>query len=140
MASPTIGALGRPLTPGPGRPRRGPPVLRANGMGLSLGAKTSADGMVSAQRYAVLGVVDTDVHRVKMQDDAAVAGWTTTISTEDGQGLQVSGRHRFKFEDARITQVIGSVTPQPKQASGLSMDDLAIANVGRLSLAAWAVV
>jgi ketosteroid isomerase-like protein len=114
--------------------------FRANGMGLSLGARSSAEGATSAQRFAVLGIVNTDLHRVKMQDDAAVAGWTTTIGTEDGQGFHVNGSHRFQFEDGRITRVTVSITPQAKEAGGLRLDDLSVTDVGRLSLAAWAVV
>jgi len=111
----------------------------ANGMPLRLelkGKKADAD--------LALGVVDTEVRRTRsMQGNKVVAGWTTVIGTNQGQGFEVSGAHTFTFRDGKIRTLKVVISPQPEPATRvakLSVDELAVDDIGELSLAAWAVV
>lgn len=110
--------------------------LLANGMGLDLEG-TGKDGLDAA-----LGVVETDVHRVRAMEDKVVAGWNTTIGTSEGQGFEVSGSHTFTFRDGKILSLKVVVSPraQETKAASLSLQGLSVDDVGQLSLAAWAVV
>lgn len=109
--------------------------LLANGMPLKIQGKTKT-------MDTALGVVDTDVHRTRSLDDKVVAGWNTTIGTEDGRGFEVSGSHTFTFRDGRILSLRIVVSPRAQEArtENLSMAELTVDDVGQLSLAAWAVV
>lgn len=113
--------------------------LHANGMKLGSRLK-GKKGEASMQ--AALGVVDTEVNRVRAMDDKLVAGWTTTIGTDRKQGFEVSGAHTFTFLDGKISSLKVVVSPRAETAErvGLSMEELAVDDIGQLSLAAWAVV
>lgn len=91
-------------------------------------------------REVALGVVDTEVHRVRKLEDKVVAGWTTVIGTVQGEGFQVSGSHSFGFRDGRISSLKIVVSPKPDTAPKLRMEELTVIDVGRLALAAWTVV
>jgi hypothetical protein len=93
-----------------------------------------------AGQQAALGIVDTEVHRVRAVDNKLVAGWTTTIGTDRKQGFEVSGSHTFTFEDGKIRSLKVVVSPKASMAAGLSLDELTVDDIGQLSLAAWAVV
>lgn len=109
--------------------------LRLEGVGDKEQTK-GAEGIDTA-----LGVVDTDVHRLRVLDDErVVAGWTTVIGTRDGHGFQVSGSHSFTFKDGKISKLRIVVSPKPDAAEQLLADALSVDDIGRLSLAAWAVV
>jgi ketosteroid isomerase-like protein len=111
----------------------------ANGMPLQLDFKDKAKADVDV----ALGIVDTEVHRMReMNGSKVVAGWTTVIGTDNGQGFQVSGAHTFTFRDGKIRNLKVVISPQPEAAktANLSADELAVDDIGRLSLAAWAVV
>lgn len=109
----------------------------ANGMELQL-----AGAGTKSQRSAALGVVDTDVHKQRVIDDKLVAGWTTVIGTKDGRGFEVSGSHTFTFADGKIRSLKIVISPKADTAKmqTLSMEGLAVEDIGRLALAAWAVV
>lgn len=113
--------------------------LLANGMKLKVRGK---QGNGEKRLETALGVVDTDVHRTRAMDDKVVAGWNTTIGTEDGRGFEVSGSHTFTFRDGRILSLRIVVSPRAQEAKteSLAMEELAVEDVGELSLAAWAVV
>lgn len=105
----------------------------ANGMPLTLEGTGGID--------TALGVVETDVHRLRtLDEDRVVAGWTTVIGTRDGHGFQVSGSHSFTFKDGRISKLRIVVSPKPDAADQLEAGALTVDDIGRLSLAAWAVV
>lgn len=110
--------------------------LLANDMRMKLQGKNEK-GLEAA-----LGVVETDVHRIRALEDKVVAGWNTTIGTRDGQGFEVSGSHTFTFRDGKILSLRIVVSPRAQEArtENLSMDALAVDDVGQLSLAAWTVV
>ncbi len=114
----------------------------ASGMPLTLqGAGNGKSGESTDGIDTALGVVDTDVHRIRiLDDDRAVAGWTTVIGTRDGHGFQVSGSHSFTFRDGKISNLRIVVSPKPDAAEQFNAEALSVDDIGRLSLAAWAVV
>jgi len=87
-----------------------------------------------------LGNVDTRIQRTKASCDRLVAAWTTQVATDDKRGFDVAGSHVFKFRDGRITSLRIVVSPTPNEAEGLRLDQLSVDDIGRLALAAWAVV
>jgi ketosteroid isomerase-like protein len=111
--------------------------FKANGMPLTLEADS---GKASKDRHAALGIVDTEVHHTRQRDDRIVAGWTTVVGAEDGRGFQVAGSHTFEFRDGRISSLRIVVSPRPEVAKDLKLEELGIEDIGRLALAAWAVV
>lgn len=105
-------------------------------MGIRIGDDKEA-------RDLELGLVDTEVTHLRSDEQRTVAGWRTVVGTREGAGFDVTGAHRFVFNDAgKITHLKVSVSPkaEPSAVKGLSKDDLTVTDVGRLSLAAWAVV
>ncbi|MGE3148138.1 MAG: hypothetical protein AB7K04_03635 [Pseudorhodoplanes sp.] len=119
--------------------------VKASGMPLAL----SGEGRAAAAREAALGAVDTRIHRVRSLDKNAAAdatpervavGWTTVIGTTDKRGFEVSGNHTFTFKGDRIASLKVVVSPKPDKSDGLQLEGLAVDDIGRLSLAAWAVV
>lgn len=111
--------------------------LLANGMPMKLELKDQAKADVDV----ALGIVDTEVHRMReMNGNKVVAGWKTVIGTDRKQGFEVSGAHTFTFRDGKIRTLKVVISPQPDATPNLSVDQLAVDDIGRLSLAAWAVV
>lgn len=101
----------------------------------------------AALREVVLGDVDTEVHKSRLLSPANGSGeervavsWTTRVTTADGRGYDVSGAHTFAFTGGRISHLRVVVSPKADKAEGLSLDGLSVNDIGRLSLAAWAVV
>lgn len=89
-----------------------------------------------------VGVVDTEVTHLRTDGNRAIAGWRTTIGTKENQGFDVAGSHLFTFQNGKIKSLRVSISPKPDQShlESLRMADLSVADVGRLSLAAWPVV
>jgi ketosteroid isomerase-like protein len=110
--------------------------LNANGMPLRLEAARG-----ESDRDAALGLVDTEVHRTRrMGVNKVVAGWTTVVGTEDKRGFQVSGSHTFEFKNGRIASLRIVVSPRPDTTPQFRLEGLEVDDIGRLALAAWAVV
>jgi ketosteroid isomerase-like protein len=109
--------------------------LRASGMGLRVETKKKP-------REVTLGVVDTEVTHTKVNGNRVIAAWRTTAGTEEGLGFDVSGAHVFVFEGDKIKNLRITVSPKPDEShlESLKFSDLTVNDVGRLSLAAWAVV
>jgi len=119
--------------------------FKASGMPVSLEADRGPVGKASAKsvgkpREVALGVVDTEVHRIRTMDGKVVAGWTTFIGTADARGFQVSGSHTFAFKDGKISSLRIVVSPKADSAPNLNLEGLTITDIGRLALAAWPVV
>lgn len=123
--------------------------VKACGMLLRLEGKELASTDPASARDVALGVVDTHVNRVrtlggKVKGDGksqrVAAGWTTVVGTEDKRGFQVSGNHTFTFKDGKISALKIVVAPKADNTDGLFLEGLAVNDIGRLSLAAWAVV
>lgn len=110
--------------------------FRSNGMKMRFDAGAAG----APGQEVALGVVDTDVGGVKQVGHKVVAGWTTTMGTQDGRGFQVSGSHTFTIRNGKITDLKIVVSPRPHAAPNLKLDGLAVEDIGRLALAAWAVV
>lgn len=109
-------------------------------MELKLEGTTSASKQRGTQDIE-LGLVESNVNRIKLMDSGrAVAAWTTIVSTVDKRGFQVSGSHEFTFKDGKISTLKIVVSPRPHEAKGLNLEDLSVQDVGQLSKAAWAVV
>ncbi len=94
-----------------------------------------------------LGIVDSRIERMRVVGDGAdsrpervIVGWTSLVGTKDKKGFEVSGSHTFTFKDHRIVSLNVVVSPKPDETSGLSLKDLAVDDIGRLTLAAWAIV
>lgn len=119
--------------------------VKACGMPLKLeGNPASPAGAAALAREVALGAVDTQVNRMRNlaapKGQRVAVGWTTTIETDDKRGFQVGGSHTFTFKGGKISALKVSVSSKPEQSAGLDLNDLAVQDIGRLSLAAWAVV
>jgi hypothetical protein len=64
------------------------------------------------------------------------------VGTQEGHGFDVAGSHLFTFDGDKIKSLRITVSPKPDPShlKSLKMDALSVNDVGRLSLAAWAVV
>ena len=118
--------------------------VRAGGMPLTFDTEDKA----AAAREAALGLVDTRINRIrslgaKAEDSSperVAVGWTTVIGTTDQRGYELSGNHTFSFKGDRIASLKVVVSPKADRSEGLRLEGLSIDDIGRLSLAAWAVV
>lgn len=119
--------------------------MKASGMPLGL----NGDARTATARAVALGMVDTRINRTRALDKNLAAGatpermavgWTTVIGTNDKRGFEVSGNHSFTFKGDRIASLKVVVSPKADKADGLELEGLAVEDIGRLSLAAWAVV
>jgi ketosteroid isomerase-like protein len=106
------------------------------------GMKLQLETRSAKAQDVTLGVVDTEVTHLRTDGNRAIAGWRTTIGTKENQGFDVAGSHLFTFQNGKIKSLRVSISPKPDQSQleNLRMADLSVADVGRLSLAAWPVV
>jgi ketosteroid isomerase-like protein len=95
-----------------------------------------------AKRDERLGIVDTQVIRIRRSGTKILAGWTTTVGTSEDRGFDMGGSHQFTFERGKIKKlrVLTSAKATESQLERLSLKGLKVEDVGRLSLAAWPVV
>jgi hypothetical protein len=130
--------------------------VAACGMPLELAGASVGPAPAAAElaRDVALGVVDTQVNRMRTlaagraapkRDDGVrgqrvAVGWTTVIGTGDQRGFQVAGNHTFVFKDGKISSLKVTISPKADTTPGLALEGLAVTDIGRLSLAAWAVV
>lgn len=108
-----------------------------NKMPLSL--ETDAN-KAAPERNAALGIVDTEVKHIRHRNGQIIAGWTTVVGTSDGRGFQVPGSHTFSFKDSKISSLKIVVSPKAENTENLKLANLGVEDIGRLALAAWAVV
>jgi hypothetical protein len=126
--------------------------VKACGMPLTLEGVNPVAGKSFAREVA-LGAVVTHPDRsraVAVSDKSApgaagktqrvVVGWTTVIETDDKRGFEVNGSHAFTFTEGKISRLKVSVSPKPRVSQNLDLNSLAVKDIGRLALAAWAVV
>lgn len=128
--------------------------VAACGMPLKLADEQATRAAADISREVALGVVDTQVNRMRTlaagrataKGDAVAGsqrvavGWTTVVGTDDQRGFQVTGNHAFVFKDGKISSLKVTVSPKADTSPGLALEGLAVTDIGRLSLAAWAVV
>ncbi len=110
--------------------------LNSSGMAVELETTTGQPDSTT------LGTVSTTVLNTRIIDNRVIVGWRTTIGTADDQGFDVAGSHLFLFEGDKIKNLRVTVSPKADRStlSTLSMGNLAVSDIGRLSLAAWPVV
>lgn len=110
--------------------------VRSDRMRLSL--ESSGDSPIDV----ALSVVETNVGHLREHEGRVLAGWRTTIGTTEGHGFDVAGSHQFTFEGDKIKRLRVTVSPKADDSrmESLSLKDLSVSDVGRLSLAAWPVV
>jgi hypothetical protein len=129
---------------------------RVNACGMPLKLEGTHAGPLGALEGEVaLGAVDTHVNRMRNlaaptasakgtkaaeKGQRVAVGWTTTIGTNDKRGFNVGGSHTFTFKGGKISALKVTVSPKPEDIEGLALTDLTVNDIGRLSLAAWAVV
>ncbi|MCC0057801.1 MAG: nuclear transport factor 2 family protein [Hyphomicrobiaceae bacterium] len=118
---------------------------RVKSCGMPL--KLTGELGVEAKRDIALGLVETHVNRMRALEangngdpDRIAVGWTTVIGTEDRRGFEVTGNHTFIFKGDRIASLKVIVSPKAEKSEGLALEGLEVSDIGRLSLAAWAVV
>ncbi len=111
---------------------------RAHSGGMKMKAETKGPAVTDV----TLGVVETDVSHIKVNGKRVVAAWKTTVGTQEGHGFDVAGSHLFTFDGDKIKtlRITVSPKPDPSHMKSLKLDALSVNDVGRLSLAAWAVV
>jgi len=83
-----------------------------------------------------------DMHVV---GEMVVANWDQVVTTKDGRGIAISGSTKFHFKGDKISKLDVIALPKSeaelrKLMPALSMKELTITDIGRLALAAWAVV
>jgi hypothetical protein len=110
--------------------------LKASGMPVTL------DTLDGGARDVGLGLVDTEVKNIRRSKSRVLAGWRTTIGTSEQHGFDMTGSHVFDFVRGKIKSLKVTISTKPVQShlAALSFDRVAVANMGRLSLAAWPVV
>jgi hypothetical protein len=111
---------------------------RLNSSGMPLAIETN----LGTSQDVTLGAVDTEVTHLRTNGTRVVVGWRTTIGTREGHGFDVAGSHLFVFDGSQIKSLRVNVSPKPdvSQLANLRADSLTVNDIGRLSLAAWAVV
>ena len=105
---------------------------------MPLSLESSGDGPIDV----ALNVVETNVSHLREREGRVLVGWRTTIGTAEGHGFDVAGSHQFTFEGDKIKRLRVTVSPKADESrmESLSLKDLSVSDVGRLSLAAWPVV
>lgn len=77
---------------------------------------------------------------VEVRGDKAIARWTARAEGGKASGLAVAGAITFHFKGDKIRRVDLVTSLQPAEGSKFSVKDLSVTDIGRLALAAWAVV
>lgn len=89
---------------------------------------------------ATLGPRKFEVESIHSVGDKVVATWRTEITTKEGVGFEMSGGDTFSFKGDRISRDLCTMSTKPAELKGFKVDELSVNDIGRLALAAWAVV
>ncbi len=81
-----------------------------------------------------------DLQDVEVRGDKAVARWTLRSESGKSAGLAIDGANTFQFKGDKIRRVDLVTNAHPAEGSRLTIKDLSVTDIGRLALAAWAVV
>lgn len=113
----------------------------------NLANSSSMPVLLEKKGDAVLKNLEVKLTEVELFGDRAMANFEQVVSTKDNRGIFIVGSGTFTFKEHEITNVKLTVMPLPKLEGTtlkvperLSMKELTIRDIGRLSLAAWAVV
>lgn len=111
---------------------------RFHASGMKMRLTPTKEGGVGPE--VALGVVHTDLGRIRVKDGHVVAGWTSTVGTQDGRGFSVTGTHTFVLHGGKIRSLKIVMSQQPAVAPNLKLEGLGVEDIGRLALAAWPIV
>lgn len=109
--------------------------LQSKNMAVKLDRKTK-----TSKETDVVDLIESEPQHIRAEDGAVVANWNTVVSTRAGQGFQVAGSHTFTFRGGKIANIRVVVSPQAEPMKDLRIEGLTVDDIGRLSLAAWAIV
>jgi len=112
---------------------------RSNVKGMPL--KLEGRSTDAVHEEAALGFVKREVNLMKTVNKDRVTAWTTAyIATSDGRGFQCAGNYTCTFKNGKISKVQITISPTVDAAPDLTLEGLTVNDIGRLALAAWAVV
>jgi len=100
----------------------------------------TAGKCIATEKESTLAKRTFEVGRTRVIGDKLIAEWNSEVATEDGRGYNLSGSNTFSFKRDKIKSLRIVTSPKPEQIGTLSLDDLTVNDIGRLALAAWAVV
>lgn len=89
---------------------------------------------------ATLGPRKFEVESIQSIGDKVVATWRTEITTKEGVGFEMSGGDTFYFKGNKISRDLCTMSTKPAEIKGFKLGKLSVSDIGRLALAAWAVV
>lgn len=105
-------------------------------MSQSIGTKVQTE---EGDAVAV-GQPQFTVERTKARGNKVVAEWTLRVKVDEGKSFSVAGSNTYTLKDGRIVDLNIVTSPRAGEAQGFRIEDLKQLDIGRLALAAWAVV
>ena len=112
---------------------------RANVKGMPVNLEGNRTDAVYEE--AALGFVKREIDRMQTVNKDRVTAWTTAyIATADGRGFKCVGNYTAQFKSGKISKVRITISPTVDAVSDLKLEGLSVDDIGRLALAAWAVV
>ena len=129
----------------------GPPPLEAEFRGRAavavwLSNRLKVRGMpvkikgIGGEAADSLSLTTINLIEIRAVGEKIIAPHETTVGTDKEQGFILPGHNVFTFKGDKIFSVKVILSPKPEVAEGLKLEELSVLDVGRLSLAAWAVV
>lgn len=106
-------------------------VARSAGMSIKL---------KDSKMKTTLGPRKFEVESIQSVGDKVVATWRTEITTKEKVGFEISGGDTFYFKEGKILRDMCTMSTQPAEIKGFKLQNLSVSDIGRLALAAWAVV
>ena len=89
---------------------------------------------------ATLGPRKFEIESIQSVGDKVVATWRTEITTKEKVGFEMSGGDTFFFNGDKISRDMCTMSTRPAGIKGFNLENLSVNDIGRLALAAWAVV
>ncbi|MDD5385401.1 MAG: nuclear transport factor 2 family protein [Gallionella sp.] len=87
-----------------------------------------------------LGPRKFEIESIHSIGNKVVATWRTEITTKDKVGFEMSGGDTFYFKEGKISRDLCTMSTRPAEVQGFKLGSLSVNDIGRLALAAWAVV
>jgi len=81
-----------------------------------------------------------EIESIHSVGDKVVATWRTEITTSEKVGFEMSGGDTFYFKEGKISRDMCTMSTRPAEIKGFNLGSLSVNDIGRLALAAWAVV
>ena len=95
------------------------------------------------RRVKVEKIAPVEVTRQVELAGRFVADWTQEVRIGDREGIVLDGSTTFYLKDGKIARLRSVAMPRRSPEAlppGLSIEELTVSDIGRLALAAWAVV